>query len=208
MTLFLLSFTHLLTLLNPFGVLPLFLTMTQGLDKKEIFIIAIKACFTALICLVALALGGRYLFDFFGISIDGLKVVGGILFMITGYDMLQARVSRIKDHDEKEFKKLGASAAITPLAIPMISGPGAITATMVMMEEAADISTRLVTFVAIVAALLVTFLVLIGSKRIIHVLGDSGTKVFLRLMGLILMMIAVEFFFSGVTPYMQTIMKN
>ena len=208
MTFFLLTFTHLMTLINPFGVLPLFLTMTDGLSRKEVVAIASKACITALICLLIIAFAGQYIFDFFGISVNGLKVVGGVIFMITGYDMLQARVSRIKDHKEEEFSALGASAAVSPLAIPMISGPGAMTAVMVATEEAPSIVEKGLLFVAIFFVLLITFLSLVASKKIIAFFGESGTKVFLRVMGLILMMIAVEFFFSGLKPYIASMMIN
>ena len=120
-----LCFTSLFTLMDPLGVMPVFLQMTDGMDTKERRCIALKACTIAFIILVLFTLSGRFLFHFFGISTDGFRIVGGIIIFKIGYDMLQAHFTHVK-LNETERKEYSKDITITPLAIPMLCGPGAI----------------------------------------------------------------------------------
>jgi multiple antibiotic resistance protein len=124
---------------------------------------------------------------------------------MAGYDMLQARFVRTKADNEtvKEFAK---DVAITPLAIPIISGPGAITAAIVMMNDSPLMMQKLTLVFAIALVLFITLLFLLSARRIIKFLGESGNKILMRIMGLIVMVIAVEFFFGGVKPIIQDIL--
>jgi len=205
-TLILLYFTSFFTLMNPIGTMPVFLTMTADLSKRERRATAIKAVLTAAFALVLFAILGRYLFDFFGISVAGLKVVGGILFFIIGFDMLNARLSRLK-LSKKEAEKYVEDISITPLGIPMIAGPGSITNAIVLMGEADSYTSKMLIILSIVLVLIIVLLVLIGAVGITKFLGDKGNKIMMKLMGLIVMVIAVEFFFAGITPYIQAIIK-
>ncbi|MCB0392387.1 MAG: MarC family protein [Bdellovibrionales bacterium] len=207
MSFFLLSFTSLFTLMNPFGVVPVFVSMTSGMDKRQLRRLALRTCITATLCLFFFALSGHFLFSFFNISINSLRVVGGVLFFIMGYDMLQARISRLKDHEPQEINSLGENAAITPLAIPMLSGPGTITAVIVLMRDAEGIIMQSYVLLAVLLTGTASFIILYLSKNITAVIGETGNKVFLRLMGLIVMMTAVEFFFAGVKPFVQSWLK-
>ncbi|MBU2466382.1 MAG: MarC family protein, partial [Bacteroidetes bacterium] len=134
LTLLLLYMTSFITLMNPLGIMPVFLTMTSGLDKKGRRRTAIRSLVTAFFTLIAFAFGGELLFSFFGISVAGLKVVGGVLFFILGYDMLNARLSRIKVTPE-EVNAYVKDVSITPLGIPMIAGPGSITNAIILMDQ-------------------------------------------------------------------------
>ena len=91
-----LCFTSLFTLMDPLGVMPVFLQMTDGMDTKERRCIALKACTIAFIILVLFTLSGRFLFHFFGISTDGFRIVGGIIIFKIGYDMLQSHFTHVK----------------------------------------------------------------------------------------------------------------
>ncbi len=204
-TVILLYFTSFFTLINPLGVMPVFLSMTDGLSRKARKNTAIKAMATALGVLLLFALLGKYMFDFFGISVAGLKVVGGILFFYMGYDMLNARLSRMKLRGD-EVDAYVDDIAITPLGIPMIAGPGAITNAMVLMGDAKNIMERGEVIVSIVLVSIVSLLILLGATGIIKFLGTSGNKIMMKLMGLIVMVIAVEFFFQGITPYVQAML--
>lgn len=206
-TIILLYFTSFFTLMNPMGIMPVFLTMTSNLSKKERRTTAIKAVVTATSVLMLFAFAGEYLFSFFGISVAGLKVVGGFLFFIMGYDMLNARLSPIKIKEE-DVDSYVNDISITPLGIPMIAGPGAITNAIVLMGESSDFGGKLIVIISILLVSVVLLSVLIGAVGITRVLGDTGNKIMMKLMGLIVMVIAVEFFFSGITPYIQTIMNN
>jgi multiple antibiotic resistance protein len=192
--------------MNPLGIMPVYLTMTSSLTKKERARTAIKATITATATLILFAFAGRYLFDFFGISVAGLKVVGGVIFFIVGYDMLNARLSRMKIKEE-EVEDYVNDISITPLGIPMIAGPGAITNAIVLMGDAPDYASKMMVVIAILLVALVIVFSLLGASGILKFMGEQGTKILTKLMGLIVMVIAVEFFFSGVTPYVQAMMN-
>ena len=204
LTEFLLYFTSFFTLINPLGTMPVFLSMTSGLNERERAQTARKAVIVATITMLAFAFTGQMLFRFFGISIDSLRVVGGILFFAMGYDMLQARITRVKITDS-EIEGYVNDISITPLAIPMLCGPGAITNAIVLMEDAHGTTSVLVLVASILVIGVVTLLVLLGASRITKFLGDTGNKVMMRLMGLIVMVIAVEFFLAGIRPFIDSV---
>ncbi len=191
--------------MNPMGIMPVFLTMTSELSKKERRRTAIKATITATVVLVAFAFVGEYLFNFFGISVSGLQVVGGVLFFIMGYDMLNARLSPLKITAE-EVDRYVDDISITPLGIPMIAGPGAITNAIILMGDSKSYMESSLVIISIILVSIVLMIVLLGAVGITKFLGEKGNKIMMKLMGLIVMVIAVEFFFAGITPYIQTIM--
>lgn len=197
----LLVFTSFFTLINPLGTMPIFMTMTATLSKQRRKQTAKKATIIAFLTIVAFAFSGHILFDFFGISVNSFRIVGGVIFFTMGWDMLQARLGNIKHTDDEE--KIDAyvdDISITPLAIPMICGPGAITNAIILMEDAQNYTQKVALIVVIGLVLLITYLILIGASKITDRLGVTGNKVMMRLMGLIVMVIAVEFFFSGLKP--------
>lgn len=190
--------------MNPMGIMPVFLTMTSQLSKRERRKTALKAIVTAGFILILFAFLGEYLFDFFGISVAGLQVVGGVIFFIMGYDMLNARLSPMKIRVE-DVEKYVDDISITPLGIPMIAGPGAITNAIILMGESESYSNSMLVIISIVLVLVTLALVLFGAVGITKFLGDKGNKIMMKLMGLIVMVIAVEFFFAGIRPYIQAI---
>ncbi len=197
-------FTSFLALINPLGVAPVFLAMTSDLTAKQRRKTAFKATLTAFITLTIFAFAGQLLFKFFGISVNGFRIAGGIIFFMMGYEMLNARVSRIK-YDSADVENAIDDIAITPLGIPMLAGPGAITNAIVLMQDAQGIQFKIVLPIAIFLVLLLTFISFIGSGVIMKYLGETGNKIMLKLMGLIMMVIAVEFFFKGLKPIIQDI---
>jgi len=203
----LLCFTSFFTLINPFGTMPIFMTMTADLTVQDRNGIAKKASLIALFTILGFAITGQLLFNFFGISVDSLRIVGGVIFFMMGMDMLQARLGQVKIKDS-EVKSYVNDISITPLAIPMICGPGAITNSIVLMEDASTIPRKMILFGAIFFVILITYLILYSSSRIIKFLGQTGINVMMRLMGLIVMVIAVEFFFSGLKPIILNMLKG
>jgi len=198
------AFTSFLTLLNPFGTMPVFMAMTKELGAKERRRTATKAIFVAFITLMIFAFSGNILFDFFGISVNSLRMVGGIIFFLMGMDMLQARLTKTKI-DKSNVKEYVDDISVTPLGIPMICGPGAITNAIVLMRDASSYDMKITLIVSIILVLFITLMILWSSSKVLKVLGETGNKVLLRLMGLIVMVIAVEFFFSGLTPVLRGI---
>lgn len=199
---FLLACTSLFTMINPFGVMPIYLNYTQELNHTDAKNMAKKATLTAFIIMVIFALTGHFIFKFFSISLDALKVVGGVLFFLMGYDMLQAKPPRTKMNDENEAD-FHHEVALTPLGIPMICGPGTITIVILMNQQAQTYKHQILLFISMALISFVTFLFLIGSKRLMNAIGPSGNKVMFRIMGLIMMVIAVEYFFSGLRPLLN-----
>ena len=203
----LLCFTSFFTLTNPLGTMPVFLTMTNGMDEKERKHIVKRATIISFIILIAFTFCGQFLFKFFGISTNGFRIAAGIIIMKIGYDMLQARYTNTKLRDE-EIKTYADDISVTPLSIPMLCGPGAIANGIIMMD---DVNTWALkgTMVGVIALVyILTYIILRLSTRLVVLMGETGNNVMMRLMGLILMVIAVEFFASGVTPILTDIIHN
>lgn len=192
-------FTSLFTLINPLGTMPVFMAMTSELTVDQRTKTARKASLVALFTIIAFALTGQLLFNFFGISVNSFRVVGGVIFFIMGMDMLQARLSQVKIK-ENEVKSYISDISITPLAIPMICGPGAITSVIVLMEDANSLPKQIALFASVILIIWLTYIILFSSSKLIKLLGQTGINVMMRIMGLIVMVIAVEFFFSGLKP--------
>ncbi|MFZ4463523.1 MAG: MarC family protein [Bacteroidales bacterium] len=205
-TLWLLFFTSFFTLMNPLGVMPVFLTMTSTLSQRKRRATAIKASITAFFTLVIFAFGGQLLFDFFGISVAGLKVVGGILFLFMGYDMLNARLSLTKLATD-EVDDYVDDISVTPLGIPMIAGPGSITNAIILMDQSRTVSQKAILISAIFVVIFLVLVILLSGTKITKAIGKTGNKVMMKLMGLIVMVIAVEFFFTGIEPYIRKILR-
>jgi len=200
----LLCFTSFFSLINPLGVMPVFMTMTANLDVEHQRKTARKAIIAAFVTLLAFAFSGQLLFTFFGISVDSFRIVGGIIFFQMGSDMLQARLGKVKVR-EKEIKEYVSDISITPLAIPMICGPGCISNAIVLMEDATDIYQKGILILTVSLVCLLTYFILYSSTSISKLLGETGNNIMMRLMGLIVMVIAVEFFLSGLRPILADI---
>jgi multiple antibiotic resistance protein len=199
-------FVSLFAMVEPLGVMPVFISMTSTLPPKVQRSVARRAVFIAFVTLLLFAVTGQLIFSFFNISVHSLKIVGGVIFFIMGYEMLQARISRTTV-DEESVQEASNDIALTPLGIPMICGPGAIANVMVLMHAANTVFKQAVLLGVIVLVMSVTLYLLLTARRVAKFLGESGNKVIMRLMGLITMVIAVEFFFSGLKPFVQDMLR-
>jgi len=197
------SFTAFFSLLNPMGVIPVFISMTAGMDKYQRTRTAYKAILATFITLMLFALSGQVLFNFFGISVHSFRVAGGIIFFIMGYEMLQAKLSSVKINVHQEKQRVVNDISITPLAIPMLAGPGSITNSIVLMEDANTMELRVALIVVIAIICIITLISLLAANIITEWIGETGVTIMMRLMGLIMMVIAVEFFFKGMGPLLS-----
>ena len=203
----LLCFTSFFTLTNPLGTMPVFLTMTNGMNDHERKAIVRRATIVSFITLMVFTFSGQFLFKFFGISSNGFRIAGGFIIFKIGFDMLQARYSNAKLKEE-EVKTYADDISITPLAIPMLCGPGAIANAIMLMDDASTFTLK-GTLIGIIALVyFITFLILQASTRLVRILGETGNNVMMRLMGLILMVIAVECFVSGLKPILIDILRE
>ena len=203
----LLCFTSFFTLTNPLGTMPVFLTMTNGMNDHERKAIVRRATIVSFITLMVFTFSGQFLFKFFGISSNGFRIAGGFIIFKIGFDMLQARYSNAKLKEE-EVKTYADDISITPMAIPMLCGPGAIANAIMLMDDASTFTLK-GTLIGIIALVyFITFLILQASTRLVRILGETGNNVMMRLMGLILMVIAVECFVSGLKPILIDILRE
>ena len=198
---FLVQFTSLFTMINPIAAIPIYIALTEAMTPKAARWVAMRASLTACIALCVFALLGEAIFSFFNISVNGLRVAGGVLFFVMGFEMLRGRTvpKRMDGETDGDF---GSDVAVTPIGIPMIAGPGAITMVIIFIQASPD------SFGAIIAVSVLTAIILASGRRMLARLGRSGTKILMRLMGLIVMLIAVEFFFAGIKPYIIDIARS
>ena len=166
-----------------------------------------RATIVSFVTLMVFVFAGQFLFKFFGISTDGFRIAGGVIIFKIGFDMLQARYTPKKLKDE-EIKTYADDISITPLGIPMLCGPGAIANAIVLMQDAHNFEMKGILIGTIGLIYLLTFFILRASTKLVSVLGETGNNVMMRLMGLILMVIAVECFVSGLKPILVDIVRE
>lgn len=203
----LLCFTSFFTLTNPLGTMPVFLTMTRGMSEEERQHIVKRATIISFLILIVFTVSGQFLFKFFGISTNGFRIAAGFIILKIGYDMLQARFTNMKLKDE-EIKTYANDISITPLSIPMLCGPGAIANGIIMMDAAHTWDLKIVLVLVIGVVYILTYIILKESTRMVKIIGETGNNVMMRLMGLILMVIAVECFVSGAKPILVDIIQS
>ena len=194
-----LALSSVFFLVDPFAALPTFLAVTAGADKHRRRGMARKASLTAWVVLSAFALAGQYIFHLFGITLPAFEIAGGIILLLIGLDMLNARRSPTQETGpDTEAAAEKEDAGIVPLGIPMLAGPGSITSVMVLVGQAQG---KWSLVGAILAAILITavicYLVLGNSDRVANALGDTGIRILVRIMGLLLVALAVQYFVNG-----------
>ena len=194
----LLAFSSIFFLVDPFAALPTFLAVTEGADPAKRRRMAWKASLTALLFLSAFAVGGQYIFKMFGITLPAFEIAGGIILLLIGLDMLEAKRSATQEASgDTEAAANKEDAGIVPLGIPMLAGPGAITSVMVLVGQAQK-AWQMVTILGSIAITAgICYLVLGYSDRVARALGDTGIRILVRIMGLLLVALAVQYFVNG-----------
>ena len=190
----------LLAIVNPIGVVPFFIHFTQHFSREQRQRTIRISSFSAFVVIAASALAGLKLIEFFGISLASFQVGGGCLLLISSLAMLNAQPAESKPHDVSDGQErvdAGASIAVVPLAIPLLTGPATIS-TMVIYAEKTRHWWELGVLVGYGVVIgVITFLVFSASGRIAKALGRTGINVMTRLMGLILAAMAVELLADG-----------
>jgi multiple antibiotic resistance protein len=190
----------LLAIVNPIGVIPFFIHFTGGFTRQQRQRTARVAAMTAFIVIAVSALAGLKIIEFFGISLASFQVGGGTLLLISAIQMLNAQPAEGRKEDVTEGKTkqdAGASIAVVPLTIPLLTGPATIS-TMVIYSDKTRHWWEIAVLVGYgVVVGVATFLVFSASGRIAKVLGQTGINIMTRLMGLILAALAVELLSDG-----------
>jgi multiple antibiotic resistance protein len=198
----LLAATSIFFLVDPFTVIPLFLAITADSPPQERRFMARRAAWTCAIVLATFAFAGSLIFKMFGITLPAFKIAGGIILLQIGLDMLQARQSSTKSTpEETEEGAAKRDASIIPLGMPMLAGPGAISTVMVLIGESHSIWQHAVIYSTIAATAFASFLILSGAGRVQRYLGETGIRILMRLMGLLLVALAVQFVANGLTDF-------
>jgi multiple antibiotic resistance protein len=197
----LLALSSIFFLVDPFAALPTFLAVTQGQDRAKRVRTARKASLTAFVILTAFAIAGTYIFRLFGITLPAFEIAGGIILLLIGLEMLQAKRSATQEtNPETEAAATKDDVGIVPMGIPMLAGPGAITSVMVLVGQAHQSEgywQMAAIFGAIAITALICFLVLGSADRVASILGETGIRILVRIMGLLLVALAVQYFVNG-----------
>jgi multiple antibiotic resistance protein len=193
-----LALSSIFFLVDPFAALPTFLAVTAGADPQRRRRMAWKASLTALVVLSAFAIAGQYIFKMFGITLPAFEIAGGVILLLIGLDMLEAKRSPTQESTEETTEAQAKDdAGIVPLGIPMLAGPGAITSVMVLVGQAQTRWQMAAILISIFITAAICYLVLGNSDKVARVLGDTGVRILVRIMGLLLVALAVQYFVNG-----------
>lgn len=190
----LLAFSSLFVIVDPLAMVPVFLAMTPNDSPRARLRMARLACAVAAGTLILFALAGQWIFRLLGITLPAFQLAGSLLLLIVALDMLQARASAARETvEEVEAGAEKDDIAITPLAVPMLAGPGAISTVLILLNQAETFTHRAALFLCVIAVLLITYIILhlgVKSARWLHPLA---MKLITRLMGLLLAALAIQF---------------
>ncbi|MCW3465492.1 MarC family protein [Chitinophaga nivalis] len=193
-------FMGLLAIVNPISAIPVFMELTSNMDKKAKRNIATKSVLIAFCIILVFSVAGKLIFHVFGITLAALRVTGGILVFLIGYEMVrgkQDKVESAKLGDQPVKADQGISVAITPLAMPLLAGPGTITTSM-SYAAAKDLTHLAIVMCMYGAICYITYLLFIAGERIVKVIGPNVMMVITKMMGLILAVIGVQMLALGI----------
>ena len=192
-------FMGFFAIMNPVANTAVFVGLTGSLEPSARNKVALKALVSAFLIILMFCMLGKGVFDLFGITIPALRITGGILVFLVGYQMLHGRQSRMHHIDEAETSDSDESTdiAISPLAIPILAGPGTI-ATAMNNTATGDVNEIVITVIVFTLLCVITYLCFISGQKIVRLLGAGGISVITRLMGLILAVMGTQMLMQGI----------
>ncbi len=191
------AFSSIFFLVDPFAATPPFLAMTAHATPDARRKMAKRAAITCCIVLSLFAASGSFIFKLFGITLPAFEIAGGLILLLIGLEMLQARRSTQGDSSETEEGAQKEDISITPLGIPLLAGPGAISTVMVLMGASPSWQHAIPVFGAIAVTAFISFHILASADKVRRRMGDTGIRIMMRIMGLMLTAIAVQFVING-----------
>ncbi len=191
------AFVTIFIIVDPPGNIPLFISLTDTASDEERNVISKKATIIGVVLLLIVAVTGTFILDIFRITIDGLRIAGGILLFIVAADILMGDRRKRKYIEAKDGTTDTDALATFPIALPLYTGPGAITAAIVLYSTAETILLKALVLVAIVLTYIIVRITHMYRNQILRALGRSGSNIFARLMTIFIAAIAVEYFFTG-----------
>ncbi|OEY73568.1 MarC family NAAT transporter [Salegentibacter salarius] len=207
MELFIYVFAALFSVINPLGTVPIFVGLTQEYSASERSRTSLLTAVNIFVILLISFFTGRFILHFFGISIESLRIAGGLIIVTSGFALLTGSFSKHKGMEKERVKNDAFqrdSVSLTPLAIPMLAGPGSISLLIGMYDDYTVISEKIITIFAILGVCLATFLVLRSSHYIVKMLGASGINAISRIIGFIVIAIGIEYISSSVIAVLNS----
>jgi multiple antibiotic resistance protein len=195
------AFVVLFVVIDPVGVAPIFGALTQGTSEKYRLHIAIKGTTIAAAILLVFSFTGHYLLNALGISLDAFRIAGGVFLFLLSIDMVFARQSGLRSTTESEQVEAVTRQDISvfPLAIPLLAGPGAMTTLILKMGEASGEPMHMAAIIGVlIGVLFMAFLALIFAARIMRLMGETGSNVISRVLGILLAALAIQFIIDGI----------
>jgi len=201
MELFLIVFASVFSVMNPLGTVPVFVALTQEDSRKDKNKTSLLTTINAFVILLLAFFIGRYLLIFFGISIESLRIAGGLVIASSGFSLLTGSFNKHKGLENASIKKdihTRDSISITPLAIPMLAGPGTISLLISLQKEFIHFAEQLIIMSALVLVCMLIYLMLRNSHYIVKLLGASGLNAISRIVGFIVIAIGIEYISSSI----------
>lgn len=194
----LVAFTSILFLVDPIAVIPAYLAFTRSDSAAHRRRTATVACVAATIALCIFAAGGDLILRAFGITLPAFRIAGGLILWFVAMDMLRAERPTQEGAPELNEGEAKQDVALTPLAVPMLAGPGAMSTVMVLSAQARSPTYSAVVYVSILVTMAISWLTLRAADRVFGRIGQTGIRVATRLMGVLLAAIAVQFVLTGI----------
>jgi multiple antibiotic resistance protein len=202
-------FVSLFAIVDPLAAAPVFLALTNGYSPAEKRRVALKAVLVAGGVLLFFGLAGEYVFRVFGITIPAFRIAGGILIFKYAFDMLHGeRPGPDGTHEEIQSAIARESVGITPLGVPLLTGPGAIATMMVFLAGAPSGSLRMGIYASALLVFVLSYVVFLGAGTLDRLLGPTGLMVTIRLMGLLLAAVAVQFVATGAMELVDLFLRT
>jgi multiple antibiotic resistance protein len=204
----LLAFLAILPVVNPFSKPPIFISITEGLTADEQRKQALKACLYAFLILLVSLLAGTFILEFFSISPPAVQIAGGLLIARTGFQMLNPQKEHHQTNVEEQEAREKEDISFVPLAMPLLSGPGSMAVMINLATGVTHWSEWLVISAAAAAVCGISYFVLAESVLLVRVLGVNGMNALSKLMGFLLLSLAVQFIINGVSATLTTLVTH
>lgn len=200
MDLFIYLFAALFSVLNPIGTVPIFVGLTQHDSQKERSRISLWTAINVFIILLVSFFIGQYVLAFFGISIDALRIAGGLIIVNSGFSLLSGKISKKRGINKKieSDAQQRNDIALTPLAIPMLAGPGSISLLIAFHQEHQELNEMFFASLAILAIAVAIFVILKSAHYLARILGASGIVAISRIVGFIVISIGIQYIVSSI----------
>tara|TARA_R110002124_G_scaffold246052_2_gene411156 strand:+ start:17628 stop:18302 length:675 start_codon:yes stop_codon:yes gene_type:complete len=196
------SFTSLFSVVNPLAAMPIFLSLTEENTEKETARTARKASIYMFCVLITFLLIGTYILSFFGISLPGIRIAGGIIIMRAGFSMMNPeRPGRKLSKEDQEAAMDKDDVSFSPLAMPLLSGPGSIAVVISFGSQATGVADYIITGVAVLLTAFLAWAILRVAPWLNKLIGKTGMTVITRLMGFIALSIGVQFIINGIAKF-------